>query len=177
MGPGGRAIWNTTGHPLYVCRFPLNPTQINLVLFCVSVVSKQLTLGAAQVATHAPKLQLDYTIQSLLHALGHTLTHPSLMSGHYQNIRPYWFCNTGQISGGVSCAAGQKLLACPRDGRTIKKKEESAIAKQKEPHIYNSGLSCSPPPSSFPVPSPYPWPLYPDYQTKSRSNVWPANTV
>lgn len=171
---GHGARWQSNlKHSLYVGPFPLNPAQINLVLFCVSVVAKQPTLQATQVATHVPKLQLDYTIQSLVHTLVHTLTHPSLMSGHYQNIRLYWFCNTGQISGGVGCAAGHKLLTCPRGGRTIKK--ESVIVKEKELHIYNSGLSCFPP--SLSVPSPYPWPLYPDYPTKSRSNVWPANTV
>lgn len=100
---------------------PINPAQINLFSLLFSLVSKQPTLQATQVATHVPKLQLDYAIQSLVRALLHTLTHPSLMSGHYQNIRLYWFCNTGQISGGVGCDAGHKLLTCPRDGRTIKR--------------------------------------------------------
>lgn len=99
---------------------PINPAQINLFSLLFSLVSKQPTLQATQVATHVPKLQLDYAIQSLVRALVHTLTHPSLMSGHYQNIRLYWFCNTGQISGGVGCDAGHKLLTCPRDGRTKK---------------------------------------------------------
>lgn len=163
---------NRTSTLCPLCCFSWNPTQINLFLCCASAVSKQPTLQATQVATHVPKLQLDYAIQSLVHTLVHTLAHPSLMSGHYQNIRLYWFCNTGQISGGVGCAAGHKLLTCPRDGRTIKK--EIAIVKEKELHINNSGLSCPPPLLSL---CPYPWPLYPDYQTKSWSNVWPANTV
>lgn len=151
---------------------PINPAQINLFSLLFSLVSKQPTPWATQVATHVPKLQLDYRIQSLVRALVHTLTHPSLMSGHYQNIRLYWFCNTGQISGGVGCDAGHKLLTCPRDGRTIKRGWEW---KKKELHDCNSGLPCFP--LSFPVPAPYQWPLYPDYRTKSRSNVWPANTV
>lgn len=109
----------------YVYHFSLNPAQINLFLCWVSVVPKQPTFQATQVATHVPKLQFDYAIQSLVHTLVHTLAHSSLMSGHYQNIRLYWFCNTGQISGGVGCAAGHKLLTCPRDGRTIKKECDS----------------------------------------------------
>lgn len=68
---------------------PINAPQINLFSLLFSLVSKQPTLQATQVATHVPKLQLDYAIQWLVRALLHTLTHPSLMSGHYQNIRLY----------------------------------------------------------------------------------------